>query len=218
MVAVLRRIDREFTPHLHEGLAESFYHVVSITMTGKTSYKGNVAPGWVGKIVAATWLVFGVTTVAYLTSSLSSVMTANAMRSRIDGQHDLKGKRVGTLQGSVGERYCALPGIDVVRFPTVDAAAEALAARGVDAVVADAQSLEYFATTHLRAKAGIGVILHQHFMRTRLRRRKFSEDLREPLVVATGEDHACTAARERQRDRSSDALRRSADQRHTTMQ
>jgi ABC-type amino acid transport substrate-binding protein len=148
VVAVLRRIDRDFTPHLHEGLAESFYHVVAITMTGKTSYKGNVAPGWVGKIVAATWLVFGVTTVAYLTSSLSSVMTANAMKSRIDGQRDLKGKRVGTLQGSVGERYCALHGIDVVRFPTVDAAAEALAARGVDAVVADAQSLEYFDTSH----------------------------------------------------------------------
>lgn len=148
VVAVLRRIDRDFTPHLHEGLAESFYHVVAITMTGKTSYKGNVAPGWVGKIVAATWLVFGVTTVAYLTSSLSSVMTANAMKSRIDGQHDLKGKRVGTLQGSVGERYCALHGIDVVRFSTVDAAAEALAARGVDAVVADAQSLEYFDTSH----------------------------------------------------------------------
>ena len=148
VVAVLRRIDRDFTPHLHEGLAESFYHVVAITMTGKTSYKGNVAPGWVGKIIAATWLVFGVTTVAYLTSSLSSVMTANAMKSRIDGQHDLKGKRVGTLQGSVGERYCALHGIDVVRFPTVDAAAEALAARGVDAVVADAQSLEYFDTSH----------------------------------------------------------------------
>jgi ABC-type amino acid transport substrate-binding protein len=148
VVAVLRRIDRDFTPHLHEGLAESFYHVVAITMTGKTSYKGNVAPGWVGKIIAATWLVFGVTTVAYLTSSLSSVMTANAMKSRIDGQRDLKGKRVGTLQGSVGERYCALHGIDVVRFPTVDAAAEALAARGVDAVVADAQSLEYFDTSH----------------------------------------------------------------------
>lgn len=148
VVAVLRRIDREFTPHLHEGLAESFYHVVSITMTGKTSYKGNVAPGWVGKIIAAIWLVFGVASVAYLTSSLSSVMTANAMKSRIDGQHDLKEKRVGTLQGSVGERYCALHGIDVVRFPTVDAAAEALAARGVDAVVADAQSLEYFDTSH----------------------------------------------------------------------
>lgn len=148
VVAVLRRVDREFTPRLHEGFAESFYHVVSVTMTGKTSYKGNIAPGWVGKIVAALWLVFGVATVAYLTSSLSSVMTANAMNARIGGPRDLKGKSVGTLEGSVGDRYCAIHGLDVVRFPSVDAAAAALADKRVDAVVADAQSLEYFDTAH----------------------------------------------------------------------
>lgn len=165
VVAVLRRVDREFTPHLHEGFAESFYHVVSVTMTGKTSYKGNIAPGWVGKIVAALWLVFGVATVAYLTSSLSSVMTANAMDARIGGPRDLKGKTVGTLEGSVGERYCATHGIDVVRFASVDSAAEALAAKRVDAVVADAQSLEYFDTSHPEvAVATVGELFERrHF-------------------------------------------------------
>ena len=148
VVVVLRRLDGEFTPHLHEGLAESFYHVVSVTMTGKTSYKGKLAPGWIGKIVAALWLVFGVASVAYLTSSLTSVMTASTMNSRINGPRDLRGKTVGTLKGSVGERYCALHGLDVVPFPSVDAAATALAAKQFDAVVADAQSLEYFDTSH----------------------------------------------------------------------
>lgn len=145
---VLRRLDREFTPHLHEGLAESFYHVVSVTMTGKTNYKGNAAPGWVGKIVAAIWLVFGIATVAYLTSSLSSVMTANTLHARINGPLDLRGKTVGTLKGSVGERYCAQHGLNVASFDSVDAAADALVARQVDAVVADAQSLDYFDTSH----------------------------------------------------------------------
>lgn len=148
VVVVLRRLDGEFTPHLHEGFAESFYHVVSVTMTGKTSYKGKLAPGWVGKIVAALWLVFGVASVAYLTSSLTSVMTASTMNSRVNGPHDLRGKTVGTLKGSVGERYCAVHGLDVVPFPSVDAAATALAAKQFDAVVADAQSLEYFDTSH----------------------------------------------------------------------
>lgn len=148
VVIVLRRLDGDFTPHLHEGFAESFYHVVSITMTGKTSYKGNLAPGWIGRIVAALWLVFGVATVAYLTSSLTSVMTASTMNARIGGPRDLRGKTVGTLKGSVGERYCALHGLDVVPFPSVDAAATALAAKQFDAVVADAQSLEYFDTSH----------------------------------------------------------------------
>lgn len=145
---VLRRIDREFTPHMHEGLAESFYHVISVTMTGKTSYKGKAAPGWIGKIVAALWLVFGVATVAYLTSSLSSVMTANTLHARINGPLDLHGRRIGTLKGSVGERYCAQHGLDTASFDSVDAAADALVAREIDAVVADALSLEYFDTSH----------------------------------------------------------------------
>jgi len=148
IVLVLRRLDPEFSPHLHEGFAESLYHVVSITMTGKTSYKGKLAPGWVGKIVAALWLVFGVGSVAYLTSGLASVMTANTMSFRINGPRDLRGKTVGTLKGSAGERYCALHGLDVVQFSSVDAAAVALAAKQCDAVVADAQSLEYFDTSH----------------------------------------------------------------------
>ena len=148
LVAVLRRVDREFTRHWHEGFAEALYHVVSVTVTGKTSYKGSIAPGWVGRLVAAAWLVFGVASVAYVTSSLSSVMTATALRSSIHGPADLRGRKVGTLDGSVGDRYCAEHGIDVVRFRAVDEAAAALAAREVDAVVADAQSLEWFDTSH----------------------------------------------------------------------
>lgn len=145
---LLRKFDRGFTPHLHEGIAESFYHVVSVTMTGKTSYKGSVAPGWVGRVVAALWLVFGVASVAYLTSSLTSVMTANTLHGRIHGPGDLRGRTVGVLKGSVGERHCAQQGLDVRRFASVDEAAAAVAAGEVDAVVADAQSLEYFDATH----------------------------------------------------------------------
>lgn len=148
LAAVLRRVDREFTRHWHEGFAEAFYHVASVTMTGKTSYKGKVGPRWAASIVAALWLVFGVASVAYLTSSLSSVMTANAMRSRIGGPHDLKGRTVGVLDGSVGARYCAQHGIHVVPFDSIGAAAAELAAKRLDAVVADAPSLDSFHVSH----------------------------------------------------------------------
>jgi ABC-type amino acid transport substrate-binding protein len=146
--AVLRRIDKEFTRHWHEGFAESLYHVVSVVVTGKTSYKGKIAPAWAGHVFAALWLVFGVASVAYLTSSLTSVMTAEAMASRIFGSRDLQGKTVGTLQGSVGDRYCAEHSLKVVRFATVEEAAAALVAKQVNAVVADAQTLEYYSTSH----------------------------------------------------------------------
>ncbi|MFM9098400.1 MAG: substrate-binding periplasmic protein [Phycisphaerales bacterium] len=148
VVAILRRFDPGFTPHLRDGVAESFYHVVSVTMTGKTSYQGNVAAGWIGRVVAALWLVFGVASVAYLTSSLTSVMTANTLHGRIHGPADLRGRTVGVLKGSFGERYCAQQGMGVRAFGSVQEAADATVAGEVDAVVADAQSLEYFDTTH----------------------------------------------------------------------
>ena len=148
LVAVLRRVDREFTRHWHEGFAEAFYHVASVTMTGKTSYKGKVGPRWAASLVAALWLVFGVASVAYLTSSLTSVMTANTMKSRIGGPHDLKDRTVGVLEGSVAARYCAQHGIHVVPFASLDAAAAQLASKRLDAVVADAQSLDYFHVSH----------------------------------------------------------------------
>lgn len=179
----LRRLDREFTPHLHEGLAESFYHVISVTMTGKTSYKGKAAPGWVGKIVAAIWLVFGVATVAYLTSSLSSVMTANTLHARINGPLDLHGRKVGTLKGGVSERYCAQHGLDIASFDSIDAAAEALVSREIDAVVADAQSLEYYDTSHPGvAVTTVGPIFEQRHYAFAVRRN--DDDLLQRLNVA----------------------------------
>jgi ABC-type amino acid transport substrate-binding protein len=148
VLAVLRRLDREFTKHWHEGFAESLYHVVSVAITGKTSYKGNLAPAWVGRLVASLWMVFGVATVAYVTSSLTSVMTANTITNRISGPQDLGGNTVAVLKGSVGERYCAEHHLDTLPFETVEEAAQAVAAKTADAAVADSQSLEYFDTSH----------------------------------------------------------------------
>jgi hypothetical protein len=148
VLAVLRRLDREFTKHWHEGFAESLYHVVSVAITGKTSYKGNLAPAWVGRLVASLWMVFGVATVAYVTSSLTSVMTANTITNRISGPQDLGGNTVAVLKGSVGERYCAEHHLDTLPFETVEEAARAVGAKTADAAVADSQSLEYFDTSH----------------------------------------------------------------------
>lgn len=165
LVAVLRRVDREFTRHWHEGFAEAFYHVASVTMTGKTSYKGKVGPRWAASLVAALWLVFGVASVAYLTSSLTSVMTANTMKSRIGGPHDLKDRTVGVLEGSVAARYCAQHGIHVVPFASLDAAAAQLASKRLDAVVADAQSLDYFHVSHPEVSVAVvgEVFERRHF-------------------------------------------------------
>lgn len=144
LLFILRKFDEEFTRHWHEGFAEAFYHVVSVCVTGKTHYRGDLAAGWIGRILAALWLCFGVGTVAYVTSSVTSVMTANTLAGEISGPKDLAGKKVAVLEGGAGERYCAKRDVQVVRCKSLDEAVEVLLARRVDAIVSDAASLESF--------------------------------------------------------------------------
>ena len=155
VMAALRRLDQEFSKHWHEGFAEAMYHVVSVMMTGKTSYKGKLGPAWLGRVIASVWLVFGVASVAYFTSSITSVMTADTMSDAVHGPKDLPGRTVGVLTGSVGARYCAEHGIDVVTYDTLDEAARALADRMTDAVVSDAQSLEYYDVSHPQVNVAV---------------------------------------------------------------
>ena len=152
---LLRRFDREFTPHLHEGLAESFHHVVSVAVTGKTNYKGGVVPPWIGRIVAAIWLLFGLATVAYLTSTVTSVMTADVMHRQINGPSDLRGKTVGIVDQSGGDTYCSEQKLDVVRFKNVADAVQAMSEHRVDAVVGDASILEYYDLKHPEVKIAV---------------------------------------------------------------
>ncbi|MSR04333.1 MAG: transporter substrate-binding domain-containing protein [Phycisphaerales bacterium] len=152
---LLRRFDRDFTPHLHEGLAESFHHVVSVAVTGKTSYKGGVVPPWVGRIVAAIWLLFGLATVAYLTSTVTSVMTVDVLHRQINGPKDLRGKTIGIVAETGGDTYCSEQKLDVVRFKTLEAAAQAMIEHQIDAVVGDASILEYYELKHADVKVNV---------------------------------------------------------------
>lgn len=146
VVMVLRRVDPAFTPHWHEGFAEAFYHVMSVAMTGKTSYKS--ASGWLSRIFAAIWMVFGVTTVAYVTSSLSSVMTTSALHQEIHGTTDLAGKAVGVISGTLGATYAAEHHLDVRAYKGLDEAVKDLVAQRIDAIVFNAPELEYYDTKH----------------------------------------------------------------------
>ena len=145
---LLRRYDRAFTPHLHEGLAESFHHVVSVAVTGKTSYKGGVVPPWIGRIIAAIWLLFGLATVAYLTSTVTSVMTVDVLHRQINGPKDLRGKTIGIAAESGGDTYCSEQKLDIVKFGKLADAVQAMLEHRVDAVVGDASILEYYDLKH----------------------------------------------------------------------
>jgi len=141
-----RRWNQEFPKDWANGLAESFYHVMSVVMTGKSNHKP--LPGPLGKIMAGIWIAFGVAVVAYITSSITSVMTVNKLHSIINGPQDLPGHRVAVLRGSLAETYSRNSGLDYVNFSSLPEAVKALLAHEVDAIVHDAMALQWYDNSH----------------------------------------------------------------------
>lgn len=136
----------QFPRHYLHGFADCFYHVMSICMTGKATHRG--LPGPWGKILAGFWLAGGVAVVAYITSTLTSVMTANKLRGAVHGITDLAGQRVGTIAGSGAEKASAKYGFLVQLYPDVPSAAAALTRRSINAIVFDTFALRYFDRLH----------------------------------------------------------------------
>lgn len=141
-----RRFDKEFPRSWTHGLAESFHAVVGVAMTGRVVRK-NVL-GALGRFMAALWMIVGVAVIAYITSSVTSVMTAVSIENQIDDASELGGRIVGVFSGSIAEDYAEDENLRMLEFPGIDAAAAALHAERIDAVIADAPVLEYFVHSH----------------------------------------------------------------------
>lgn len=141
-----RRFDEGFPKRWREGLAESFYHVVSIATSGKTSRKNLF--GWVGRIWQTFWMVFGIAIIAYVTSSITSVMTVAHIDNNISSLSDLQGKSVGVRAGSVAEQFLKSRSIATVPFDHMPEAVNALVSDEIAAIVGDGPVLEYYAHQH----------------------------------------------------------------------
>lgn len=141
-----RRFDPEFPKRWREGFAESFHHVMSIATSGRASRKNLF--GWVGRIWQSLWLVVGVAVIAYITSSVTSVMTAVSLTGEIHSLSDLPGRTTAVFTGTVAEDYTRELGLPSRSYPNIDTSVEALESGEVDAIIADAPILEHYAHTH----------------------------------------------------------------------
>lgn len=141
-----RRFDTEFHRRWRDGLAENFHHVTSLATKGEASRKNLL--GWVGRIGQGLWLLCSIAVIAYVASSITSVMTASHISNRINSVADLQGKIVGVRRGSVGEDYMKASKVRTRSFNHIAEAAAALARREISAIVDDNPVLEYFSHTH----------------------------------------------------------------------
>jgi ABC-type amino acid transport substrate-binding protein len=142
-----RRFDRNFPSGWREGLAESFYTVMSVATSGRPPSRKNLF-GWLGRVWQALWLVCGIAVFAYITSSITSVMTTLQLSNQIAGVDDLHGRTVGVSAGGTSEDFARDFGLESRAYDGIDAQVAGLTRREVAAIIGDAPVLEYYVHTH----------------------------------------------------------------------
>ena len=137
-----RKHNPEFPTGRREGMAEAFYYVVTLALTGKSAYKG--FPGVLGRMVLIIWILLGIISVAYVTSSITSAMTVEKLSNSVESLRDLNNKKIAIISDSTAKEY--IKKIGIYEYPTKDIqdAVSALLAKKADAVVADAPVLQSF--------------------------------------------------------------------------
>ncbi len=141
-----RRFDKDFPREWHKGAADSFYHVMSLVTSGTSSHKSLF--GSAGRVMAAIWLGCGVALIAYITSSITSVMTTTSITSQINSTADLNRKRIGAVAGTVAAEFVRDAGLTLESFANLQDAVAALVQAKIDAVVDDAPTLESYDNDH----------------------------------------------------------------------
>jgi len=142
-----RHFDKNFPQRWRDGIAESFYTVMAVATSGRPPVRKNLF-GWVGRIWQGLWLACGIAVLAYVTSSVTSVMTTLSLSNQITGIADLSGHTVGVQTGSVAEVTALELGLNTLSFDQVDDAVEALLDERIAAIIDDAPVLEYYVHTH----------------------------------------------------------------------
>src|SRR6266545_2315012 len=98
------------------------------------------------RIVAVIWMFASVVFIAYFTAAVTSSLTVQQLRGDINGPEDLPGKRVATVKDSTSAEYLRQHNAEVVEFPKVEEAYEALQQGQAEAVVYDTPVLLYYAS------------------------------------------------------------------------
>lgn len=137
-----RKHNPDFPKGRKEGIAEAFYYVMTLALTGKSVYKG--FPGVLGRMVLLLWVLLGIISVAYVTSSITSAMTVEKLSNEIENPRDLQRKTVAVIADSPAEIFVKNAGIDEIPAKDIEDAVNNLLSKQADAVVADAAVLQAY--------------------------------------------------------------------------
>ncbi len=121
------------------------FEVIYWGLSSLTSQAQTMPRQWVARALSIFWMFTGVVFVALYTAQLTTTLTVEQIRGAIEGPGDLPGKQVATLANSTAVDYLQAQNAQVQEFATPDQVLKALLDKKVDAVVAPAPLLQYYA-------------------------------------------------------------------------
>ncbi len=100
---------------------------------------------WLARSLAILWMFASVVFIASYTAQLTTTLTVEQIRGAIEGPGDLPGKQIATITSSDAANYLRQQSAQVQEFPSPDQMFQALLDKKVDAAVAPAPLLLYYA-------------------------------------------------------------------------
>ena len=122
--------------------AGMWWAAVTLTTVG---YGDKVPRTIGGRLIGLIWMFAGLFIIAGFTAAVTSALTLNQLRSRINGPADLSRVKVATVEGSTSADYLRSRHIIFAKHKDVESALESLAAGDCEAVVYDAPILKHLA-------------------------------------------------------------------------
>lgn len=138
-------IERRHTEHFAGGAKEGFGSSVmwsARTLTQSMPEKGPTT--LLGRIIAVTWLVVAMTSIAVFTAGLTTYFTTYQLEGYVRGLRDLYAVRVGTAAHTAAVDYLAARRIKFRAFPNAETGLQAVNDGAVDAFVFDKPQMSWF--------------------------------------------------------------------------
>lgn len=156
-----RKRNPAFSQRYFEGIMESiWWTTVTLTTVG---YGDKIPMRIAGKFFAIFWMLMGYFILAYFTASITSILTVTPVSTEIQSLEDLKGKKVGTVDGA-GFRSLQKYALDLKLFKKTEELYPALESGALEAIILDSPILKYYALNKGKGQlAVVGDIFEEEF-------------------------------------------------------
>ncbi|MDR3406451.1 MAG: transporter substrate-binding domain-containing protein [Chthoniobacter sp.] len=145
-----RKGSDSFDTNYREGILNALWWSVCFIITLGCE---NIAPTRVaGRLLGVVWMLAGVALYSYVTATLTTTMTKDALQSDIRTVSDLQGQEVGTVTGSSAAHFLESNQVTAKGYADVDAACHALDAGEIKAVVYDEPLLKFYLSNNSNTK------------------------------------------------------------------